>query len=62
MTEVYDWKMNEDGCSCALFVRRASGERWEHYGSRFRVQYQFDLGILEWMGKGELPDWLEVNA
>jgi len=68
MTEVYDWKLDEDRCTFSLWVRRAdwlvrgdpSGCRWEDYGSCFRVQYQFDLGILTWVGEGIQPDWLSL--
>ena len=66
-TEVYDWKLNGDG-TFDLWVRRddwlvrgaASGCRWEDYGSCVRIQYQFDLGILSWMGSGAQPDWLSL--
>lgn len=58
-TEVYDWKLNGDG-TFALWVRLNAGERWMDYGSCFRIQYQFDLGILSWMGSGAQPDWLSL--
>ena len=62
MTEVYDWMKNEDGYTFSLWVRRADDCRWEDYGSCFRVQHGFDLGILEWLGHGDLPDWFGLSG
>ena len=69
-TEVYDWMKNADGHTFSLWVRRddwlvrgdASGCRWEDYGSCFRVQHGFDLGILTWLGHGDQPDWFGLSG
>tara|TARA_R100000231_G_scaffold45307_6_gene39118 strand:+ start:5943 stop:6137 length:195 start_codon:yes stop_codon:yes gene_type:complete len=59
MTEVYDWKVHGDG-TFSLYVDLNGDTNWKDYGSCFRIQYQFDLGLLTWMGSGAQPDWLSL--